>query len=312
MKRKNFLLLFVFILGVGAILSLSVSDLSFLQPPQELIELSVIIRDSDSSTWSAARQGMDQAAGDLGVELRFLALTTANSTEEQRTLLHREVEVGTDGVILVPANPAALAEDVKLASQKTVIVTMESDMSSSGSTACISADNAELGKALANAALDGVPPGGTVLLLDSSPGSTGIQARINAAAEVLEQSGRLILRYSITDTTEMNWENPPQAVLTFEATVLEQMSLQLQGKSNAPLLYGMGATNTIAAGLEQGTIAAIAAQNEFTAGYLAVEEAVRAATGKPLIPMSTMKFFMLNRINMYQLENQKLLFPVTR
>ena len=312
MKRKNLLLLVVFVLGVGAILSLSVSDLSLLQPKRELIELSVIIREADSTTRAAARQGMEQAAGDLGAELRFLTLTTTNSVQEQRTLLQREVEGGADGIILVPADPAALADDVKKASEKSAVLTLESDMTNSGAFACISTDNAALGTALGKAVLNGVPPGGTVLLLDSSPLSTGISARLNAAAKALEDSNRVVQRHIFSDHADLWWDQSPQAVLAFEPSALEQAFQKLQGKRHPPLLYGMGSTSSIAAGLEQGTITAIAAQNEFAVGYLAVEEVVRVVLGKSIAPLAPMEFSMVRQENMYQMENQKLLFPVTR
>ena len=90
------------------------------------------------------------------------------------------------------------------------------------------------------------------------------------------------------------------------ASVLEQM------EGPAPLLYGSGATNTIAYALEQGWITAIAAQNEFAAGYLAVEAAVEASRKVARTEVEPMEFSIVRKENMYDPANQKLLFPVTR
>lgn len=313
MKRKSILLLLVFMLGVGAILSLSVSDLSLLRPRRELFELSVIVRQPDSSTWAAARLGMEQAAGDLGVELRFLTLTTAGSAEEQRTLLWREVEGGADGIILAPADPEALADDVKRASERTCVLTLETDMSQSGAVACISPDNAALGKALGQAALNGVPPGGTVLLLSSALPGTGIAQRLVVAAQLLEKAGRTVERYDLTQEGELLLNGGCQAVIAFEPAALEYAIRAAKGcESDPPLLYGTGATATITAALEQGAVISTAAQNEFAVGYLAVEEAVQAARKKPVGPVEPMEFVIVRQESMYKLENQKLLFPVTQ
>ena len=65
---------------------------------QEPVEISVILRETESGTWSATRQGMEQAAMDLNVELRVLTLSRENDAEEQRDLLEREVASGADGV----------------------------------------------------------------------------------------------------------------------------------------------------------------------------------------------------------------------
>jgi len=58
------------------------------QPP--LLELSVILRDGDGAV-STMRKGMEQAAQDLNVELRFLIPAEDNSAVQQAQLLEREV-----------------------------------------------------------------------------------------------------------------------------------------------------------------------------------------------------------------------------
>ncbi|MEI3347635.1 MAG: hypothetical protein V8R55_04295 [Dysosmobacter sp.] len=74
------------------------------------------------------------------------------------------------------------------------------------------------------------------------------------------------------------------AVAAFEASALETAA-QVRAEQSAPLLYGMGATAEVAAGLKQGRITATAAKNEFAAGYLAVEPPWRAPQrGRRAVP----------------------------
>ena len=319
MKRRNILqLVILLVLGLGVLFSLVAFD----QPGRrhtELLEVSVIIRESDSTGWSAARQGMEQAAADLGAELRFLTLGQTNHVEEQRGLLTREVEGGADAVVLVPADPAALAGDVKEASAHASVVTMESDLSDSGAAACISVDNTALGTALGLAALNGVPEGGEAVLVDSAPGSAGVSERLTAAARVLEDAGRSVYLCSASGgrslgevLTSTLRARRSDAVLTFEPAALEQAARLIQGLEQSPLIYGAGATGAIASYLERGSITLIAAQNEFAAGYLAVEAAVKSARGEALSPITPLAFSVIRQENMYDADNQKLLFPVTR
>ena len=180
MKRRHIFQMGVLSLfGMGVLLSMVAFDPPGLHRKQELLSLSVILRGADSASWPA-RQGMEQAAVDLGAELRFLALDRPNHAGEQSSLLAREAEGGADGIILVPADTEALSGDVRRAAAETTVVTIESDMSASGAVACISADNAALGEALGRAAINGVPLGGTVLLLDSVPGSSGMAQRLSS------------------------------------------------------------------------------------------------------------------------------------
>ena len=70
-----------------------------------LLEMSVILRDGDGAV-STMRRGMEQAAEDLNVELRFLTPTADNSAAEQAHLLERETAGGTQAILLLPADRA--------------------------------------------------------------------------------------------------------------------------------------------------------------------------------------------------------------
>ena len=76
-------------LGAAVLLSLAAPDLEGRDRSREPVEVSVLIRSADSSLWANTRLGMEQAAGDLGAELRFLTPGADNDREEQKELLRR-------------------------------------------------------------------------------------------------------------------------------------------------------------------------------------------------------------------------------
>lgn len=276
-----------------------------------LLEISVILRESDG--FATVRQGMEQAAADLNVELRFLSPAADNSAEEQCQLLSHEVEANASAILLVPANRQILAETVRAASAKAVLVTLETGMTEQGARSCIGADNAALGEALGQAAIHGVPAGGTVLLLRSAAGDNAVQERLDAAAALLLRAERKIL---IHDSKGLDFQDflnlhPVDAILAFEASALEAASEAARYTETFPLLYGAGSTAAIAAGLEQNRVTAIAAQNDFSTGYLAVETAAGLVRRQPVQQAETMPFSIIRQETMYAPENQKLLFPVT-
>ena len=65
------------VLGSLVVLTLAVPPLLRDRRCAPVLSLSVLLRDTDNS-WTAARQGMELAADELGAELRFLTLTTSN------------------------------------------------------------------------------------------------------------------------------------------------------------------------------------------------------------------------------------------
>lgn len=282
------------------------------QPP--LLEMSVILRDGDGAV-STMRKGMEQAAQDLNVELRFLIPAEDNSAAQQAQLLEREVAGAASAVLLIPADREALGDAVSAAAGKTTLVTVETDMTAWGAAASITMDHQALGAALGAAALNGVPEGGTVLLLDSLPGDNGIRERMEAAKAVLEREGRQVRVYKWDpDTTalpDILRIERPRAIIAFEAAALADVAELSRGEDAFPLLYGCGSTASIAAALEKGRVTAITAVNVFSAGYLAVEAAAALARHEDWTAAAPVAFSIVRQETMYDSDNQKLLFPVT-
>ena len=282
------------------------------QPP--LLEMSVILRDGDGAV-STMRKGMEQAAQDLNVELRFLIPAEDNSAVQQAQLLEREVAGAASAVLLIPADREALGDAVSAAAGKTTLVTVETDMTAWGAAASITMDHQELGAALGAAALNGVPEGGTVLLLDSLPGDNGIRERMEAAKAVLEREGRQARVYKwdpdTTSLPDILRIERPRAIIAFEAAALADVAELSRGEDAFPLLYGCGSTSGIAAALEKGRVTAITAVNVFSAGYLAVEAAAALARHEDWTAAAPVAFSIVRQETMYDSDNQKLLFPVT-
>ena len=287
MSRKAWLQLVLPLIGLSILFCL----LAFApgekhhQPP--LLELSVILRDGDGAV-STMRKGMEQAAEDLNVELRFLIPAEDNSAVQQAQLLEREVAGAAPAVLLIPADREALGDAVSAAAGKTTLVTVETDMTAWGAAASITMDHQELGAALGAAALNGVPEGGTVLLLDSLPGDNGIRERMEAAKAVLERGGRQARVYKwdpdTTSLPDILRIERPRAIIAFEAAALADVAELSRGEDAFPLLYGCGSTASIAA--------ALARHEDWTAA-------------------APVAFSIVRQENMYDSDNQKLLFPVT-
>ena len=315
MKRKILLQLVLPLLGLIALFSMLAFAPNSAQRHPALLEMSVILREADSSILSTTRQGMEQAAADLNVELRFLSPTADNSAEEQIQLLQREVEAGASAILLIPADRTSMADAVSAAAAKSSLVTLETDMTAPGTRGCISVDNAAVGQILGQAALNGVSAGGTVLLLDSAGGDNGIREQLEAAAALLEAEDRQVLICRRTenlsaDLTAALSSSPVQAIVAFEASALERAVEVAQSSDRFPLLYGTGSTSAIAAGLEENDVTAIVAHNAFSAGYLAVQHTAALARNQLASPLSSLPFTVIRQETMYLPDNQKLLFPV--
>lgn len=300
--RKNDLIQIVIltVLGLSVILSLLIPQMIRVQEPRRL-SLSVLLRDSESAGFSTTRQGMEQAADELGAELRFLTLTSPNDSGEQAESLLREVADGADALILFPTDPDALTLALSQSSRRCPAVTLESAVD--GFAGAAAPDNALLGAQLAQALLNDWDEG-PVLLLDSGS-APGVSARLRAARETLKAAG-----VSTQTVSALPEEEPIRWAMAFEPSATRQAA-DRNSREEVPFsLYGVGSTTAIINHLEKGAITSLAVWNDYAAGYLAVRQAVDAIGGFPA-PLEPLPFSILRGEDIYEPENQKLLFPVT-
>lgn len=306
MKAKKSTVVEITILSLLAllvVLSLLIPQFLRDRGQERLWSLSVLLRDTDSSSWNVARQGMEQAADELGAELRFLTLTVQNDPKEQEELLRREVEGGADALIAVPADPDGLYGALRRASDACPLVLLEADPAEGAVS--VAPDNALLGQRLAEALLEDWEGAGTVLLLDTSAACPEVRPRLEAASQALGAAGVPVDRiYSVPEDPGVRW------VMAFESGATRLAGQKKEESGHDFALYGVGSSPVTTAQLERGTIAAVAAWSDYAAGYLAVQQAVQALHGHSQL-LDPLPFSIVRGEDIYAPENQKLLFPIT-
>lgn len=106
MKRKigNIMQLSILAaLGLSVILSIFITEISWPDDNGNRLEISVIFREWNNSSWGEIRLGMEKAASDYEAELRFLTPQQANSADQQQKLIEQEIKNGADGLVIIPA-----------------------------------------------------------------------------------------------------------------------------------------------------------------------------------------------------------------
>ena len=184
-----------------------------------------------------------------------------------------------------------------------------------GASGTIFADPVQLGTELAQALLADWTSG-RVLLLDSGGGvNHSITARLEAARSVLEDAGVPVAERACqsaglsTGLRSLLAETGSQWVMAFDAPATLRAAEGKELEQLSVPLYGVGSPVEIITRLEQGTISAVATWSDYAAGYLAVEHAVSAARGKDRAT-APLSFSILRGEDIYEPNNQKMLFPV--
>lgn len=306
MKQKGYRAWQMIVLGLLAaamVVSLMIPESLLTPPGPKRVEISILLRQGDSAVWSTARQGMEQAAEDLGAELRFLTLEAEGSGSSQVELLRRQAEMDVDAAVVIPADCTAL-EQLLEDWQGLPVVTLESQVE--GARAFVGTDDEAVGRMLAQQVAGSCPASGRVLLVDAFPGCAGPSRRLESAKTALETAG-----FAPEVCSELTAEilEGAAAVLCFEPVSLEQAAALAAQCEERPLVYGAGVSASVVASLETGGVAAAIAWSDYAAGYLAVSQAAAAARGEQA-ESQTLPVTLVKEGETYDKDHQRLLYPV--
>lgn len=325
MSRRN-ILIFAVVLSVfvAACLFLNQGRLTEKQNSGPY-EISVIIRGKNTESWTTIKEGIDQAAKDLNCDISFVTLSSENNTSEQIQLMQREIANGADAVVIAPVDTSDLEQSVRAAMKSVPVVAMESTVATIPSLPYVSCDNYRLGCAIAGKLLAKGRTVRRIAILRNSMNCSNIQQRYRGVLSVLQPTGDRIDYWTIPDDPQQAYDQSRSMLqktdalavvaldgATLEAAAKAERDLQRAGGRQVEI-YGLGRTDTVVSLLENGVISSLGVENEFNIGYLSIQTAVNQITRtNASAPRTQVNFAIVDRTNMYNSDNQRLLFPLVQ
>jgi ribose transport system substrate-binding protein len=320
--KKKAVFIFLFIMLISSFILLLNKEN---KKEVKVYDVSVIIRGRNSESWRIIKEGMDQAASEMNVNIRFLTLLEENSVEEQIELIEREISDGTDAILISPADYKQMVDKIEDVRKKVPIVLFESNIETKQNIPYISCDNYKLGKSLAEEVVKNGNTRNKIYIAKSDLTCSSIDERYMGFMEEINKSKNSC---ELLDLPKDEGEfynkirsiidkDDKKVIIAFEPNLLERIGKAKKYiensndiKSNIEL-YGTGSTSLIISLIEENVINSIAMQNEFNVGYLSVKTSVSEIEGKE-IDKSVITSTIINSRNMYSKENQRMLFPFVR
>lgn len=323
MKLKKKMIIFL----LFCLLITSFISILFLSSNKEtkIYDVAVIVRGRNSESWTIIKEGMEQAASEMNVNISFITLLEENNTKEQKELIAREVESKVDAIVISPADYLELTNIIENTNKKIPIVLFESNIQTQFKIPYISCDNEELGRKLTEEVVRNGNLRNKITILRSQGNFSSTNERINGFSEELKLSKN---SYEFIDLPKDDGEislkineiienNSTNVLVTFEPNVLEiagkvKRNFNNTHKNKSKIeVYGSGSSSVIVSLIEEDIINGIAMQNEVNLGYLSIKAAV-AKIEKKEIDSSKINSTIINSGNMYSKENQRMLFPIVR
>jgi ribose transport system substrate-binding protein len=283
-------------------------------------QISVITRGKSTESWTTIKQGIDQAAKDMNVEVSFVTLSTENNSQEQISLMQREITNGANAIVIAPANSTDLKQPIEKARKSIPVITMQSTIDTIKDLPYISCDNYQLGSALAEKIVADKNTDGRIVILRNSMNCSNIHQRYMGVISVLGTVSKNIEYWDIPDDPQEAYDTAKGRLQNQKAATLialDGATLEAVGKAERDLMksgtqveiYGLGRTNTVVSLLESQVIKSIGVENEYNLGYLSIQSAVDNINKKSNGSNTKINFAIVDHTNMYSSDNQRLLFP---
>ena len=311
------LLIFLYIVFLIILFLMCSTDLIIREPEREIYQIAVIIEDVRSDNYSNFRKGMDQAAMEFNVDVRFITLYEKLDVEQQMELMDREEQDGADALIVVPAD-----EEQINGKQMTIPVIFLRSGLGGASMGSIIVDYENMGELLAGKISEDIKENSTVLLLTNPAKQSDMDRMfIKGAEAALSADGYSTQTVNIKDEDGMLaslvtlevWQKRNAVILAENQEILTEMAGIMADDSEAAAhvrgLYGRGNTVPILNYMDRGYIDGICVTDDFSIGYLSVREAVQELEGSDSSYI-VMDSYYIEKEDLREPSYEKVLFPI--
>lgn len=288
--------------------------------------VSVIVNDSNNDRWIAMREGLEQAAKDNSIQLNYVSTGVLSNEEEEKTLIEREVENGADGIVVQLVSSEDTYAVFEKIDPSIPVMLLETDAVSEGVYSVTAPDNLWIGEALAQTVLDDY---GTSIsdrkigILCGNQNQLSMQQRLGSVQKILKDKN-IEPAWVLSDIGEdlsaalitKQAEDPVDILITLGNTETETAVDYLQADTSYKktfAIYGEGCSEKAVYYLDRDVIKTLVVPNEFNMGYQSVHAIAKQLQYRLSGSESTtVGSLVINKQNLYDEENQKILFPIVQ
>ena len=320
-KYKRMLIVILLLLVAAASVSYYAVGLSQRKP----IHMSVIIKSEVASSefWQVLIDGVYEAAQEFGVNVRVTGSMSETDVEEQIALVEQAIREKPDAIVLA-ANDfdrlVPVAERVRASGMKLIIV--DSGINSDAAHSIVATDNIMAGQKAGEAMQQQLHGTAKIAIISYVKNAASHIDREKGVRSVLEGSrGIERLETYYVEGSEENAYLMAKEILQSDqgvdgiiglnepTTVGAGRAIQELGLKDRVTLIGFDSSVNEIKLLDEGVMQATVIQRPFQMGYLSVKTAWEAVKRKNVPEMMDTGSLIITKQNMYEEENQKLLFP---
>lgn len=289
------------------------------------IDVTVIIKTIDTSVefWQVLIDGVNEAAQEFNVNVQVWGTESETDVDEQIALVEKAIENRPDAIVLAATDYERLvpvSEKIKKSGIKLIIVDsgIESDIADS----VVATDNINAGREAGEAMKGLIKNKAKIAIVSYVKNAASHIDRQKGVHEVIENYPEIeMLGTYYGEGSEQNAYHLVLEMLQVHkdvfgiiglnepTTVGAGRAIQELGLKGKVQLIGFDSSFNEIKLLDEGVMKATVLQRPFQMGYLSIKTAMEVVKGKKVAKLIDTGSLLITKENMYEEENQKLLFP---
>ncbi|QEN09523.1 hypothetical protein EXM22_16605 [Oceanispirochaeta crateris] len=274
-----------------------------------------------SEFWVILEKGAIQAAEDLGIHIEITGADLEDNIQQQIDIMDQVIDSAPDAIILAATDYQLLGPSAARAREQSIaLLTVDSFIASDHSQCEIGTANVGAGEKLGRHMSSLLQEGDTLAIIsfvrDSSPAierEKGFRSALGDDFNILDTiytNNNIELGYTETKRLIKEYPHLKAVVALNENSALGTFRAIKESDRAGDLIFmTFDSDLELIQGLEDGLIDATLVQKPYNMGYLAVQNAYDLIRGKSVPPSIDTGSELITRENMYDIKNQKLLFP---
>jgi ribose transport system substrate-binding protein len=289
------------------------------------MDVTVIVKSTDASIefWQVLIDGVQEAAQEFDANVQVWGSKSETDVDEQIALVEKAIASKPDAIVLA-ANDfdrlVPVSEKVKKSGIKLIIV--DSGINSKVARSIVATDNVKAGTEAGLAMQEQLKGPAKVAIISYVKNAASHIDREKGVRAILSNNPNIdLLDTYYVEGSEQNAYLKAKEILREQIDVVGFIGLnepttvgagraiqELALKERVKLIGFDSSVNEIKL-LDEGVMKATVIQRPFQMGYLSIKTAVEAAKGKKVSGFLDTGSLVITKQNMYEEENQKLLFP---
>jgi ribose transport system substrate-binding protein len=284
------------------------------------IQISVIVKTTNSDYWQVVNKGAIQAAKDMGVKMTFDGPSAETAINEQVNMMENAISKKVDAIILAPCDVKALVPVVKKAEAAKIPVIIIDTKLDYNTVAFLTTDNVAAGAVAAKLLIEKAGKTGKIAIMSFVQGAGSAVDREKGFVDYIKKNSSLV----IVGTYYSNSDMPTALNQTTDVLNANKDLVGIFG-ANEPTAIGMGRAieekglkgKIVAVGFDgapklqefvkNGVLQAIVVQSPYNMGFLGIKTALDAINKKKVNPFVDTGVFGVTTTNISSADAQKAL-----